>query len=104
MKRIHILFLGALTLLSAPLAAFELEVQQVADGAYALIGAIAPRTSENHGLNNTLGFVVTNQGVVLRIGDRIETGLPGRIVYDGVPSNLRDKPTLVSELASRRAF
>jgi len=29
-------------------------------------------------------------GVVLRIGDRIETGLPGRIVYDGVPANLRD--------------
>jgi hypothetical protein len=41
--------------------------------------------------------------VVLKIGDRIETGLPGRIVYDGVPANLRDKPTLVSELASTRA-
>ncbi|MGQ0544003.1 MAG: DUF4139 domain-containing protein [Betaproteobacteria bacterium] len=41
-------------------------------------------------------------GVVMRIGDRIETGLPGRIVYDGVPANLRDKPTLVSELDSSR--
>jgi hypothetical protein len=47
--------------------------------------------------------LAANQGVVLKIGDRIETGLPGRIVYDGVPANLRDKPTLVSELASRRA-
>lgn len=35
-----------------------------------------------------------NNGVVLRIGDRIETGVPGRIVYDQVPDNLRDRPTL----------
>ncbi len=35
-----------------------------------------------------------NNGVVLRIGDRIETGVPGRIVYDQVPGNLRDRPTL----------
>jgi len=42
-------------------------------------------------------------GVVLRIGDRIETGLPGRIVYDGVPANLRDRPTLVTELDAARA-
>ena len=42
--------------------------------------------------------LAANGGVVMRIGDRIETGLPGRIVYDGVPANLRDRPTLVSEL------
>ena len=47
--------------------------------------------------------LAANQGVVLKIGDRIETGLPGRIVYDGVPANLRDRPTLVTELASSRA-
>ncbi|MFK8027868.1 MAG: DUF4139 domain-containing protein [Gammaproteobacteria bacterium] len=35
-----------------------------------------------------------NNGVVLKIGDRIETGAPGRIVYDQVPDNLRDRPTL----------
>jgi hypothetical protein len=35
-----------------------------------------------------------NSGVVLKIGDRIETGAPGRIVYDQVPDNLRDRPTL----------
>jgi hypothetical protein len=39
---------------------------------------------------------------VLRIGERIETGLPGRIVYDGVPANLRDRPTLVTELDAAR--
>src|SRR5882672_2627972 len=47
--------------------------------------------------------LAANGGVVLKIGDRIETGLPGRIVYDGVPPHLRDRPTLVSELASARA-
>ena len=47
--------------------------------------------------------LAASQGVVLKIGDRIETGLPGRIVYDGVPANLRDRPTLVSELSSERS-
>ena len=43
-----------------------------------------------------------SSGVVLQMGDRIETGVPGRIVFDGVPANLRDRPTLVTELNSRR--
>ncbi len=37
-------------------------------------------------------------GVVLRIGQRIETGVPGRIIYGDVPANLRDRPTLVMSL------
>lgn len=43
------------------------------------------------------------QGVVLRIGDRIETGIPGRIVYDELPANLRDRPTLSVQLANQEA-
>ena len=39
-----------------------------------------------------------NNGVVLKIGDRIETGIPGRIIYDNVPDNLRDRPTLITQL------
>lgn len=42
-------------------------------------------------------------GVVLRVGDRIETGRPGRIVYREVPPNLRDRPTLVMTLESPSA-
>ena len=38
------------------------------------------------------------EGTVLRIGERIETGTPGRIVYREVPPNLRDRPTLVMTL------
>ncbi|MFZ2306226.1 MAG: DUF4139 domain-containing protein [Rhodoferax sp.] len=39
-----------------------------------------------------------NNGVVLKIGQRIETGIPGRIVYGDVPPNLRDRPTLMMAL------
>ncbi len=35
-----------------------------------------------------------NNGVVLQIGGQIETGIPGRLAFDHVPENLRDKPTL----------
>ena len=41
-----------------------------------------------------------NNGVVLKVGTRIETGYPGRIIYDEVPENLRDRPTLVISLES----
>lgn len=42
--------------------------------------------------------LAANGGVVMKIGDRIETGIPGRIVYPDVPANLRDRPTLVMSL------
>lgn len=42
-----------------------------------------------------------NNGVVLKIANRIETGMPGRIVYDSVPNNLRDSPTLVTKLNNK---
>lgn len=38
--------------------------------------------------------LATNQGVVLRYADRIETGISGRIAFNSVPANLRDRPTL----------
>jgi hypothetical protein len=42
--------------------------------------------------------LATNNGVVLKIGDRIEVlrddGLPVRVIFDKVPDNLRSKPTL----------
>lgn len=39
--------------------------------------------------------LAAGNGVVLKMADRIETGIPGRIIFDKVPSNLRDRPTLV---------
>jgi len=38
--------------------------------------------------------LASQEGVVLRYRDRIETGVPGRIAFGDVPANLRDRPTL----------
>ncbi len=51
----------------------------------------------------TARVLATSGGPVLQIGDRIETGIPGRIVYDQLPPQLRDRPTLVAELQARQA-
>lgn len=39
-------------------------------------------------------------GLVLKIGDRIETAYPGRVVFDRIPPELRARPTLVLSLES----
>lgn len=39
--------------------------------------------------------LAAGNGVVLKMADRIETGMPGRITFEKVPGNLRDRPTLV---------
>lgn len=51
----------------------------------------------------TAQVLAANNGVVLRVGDRIETGVPGRLVFPSVPDNLRDRPTLVVELENQAA-
>ncbi|MFO7542481.1 MAG: DUF4139 domain-containing protein [Thiobacillus sp.] len=45
----------------------------------------------------------TNNGVVLKFSDRVETGVPGRLAFSGVPDTLRDKPTLVISLINPKA-
>lgn len=45
----------------------------------------------------------TAGGITVRIGDRIETAYPGRIVFDQVPVHLRARPTLVIDLDSPSA-
>ncbi len=51
--------------------------------------------------------LAVNQGVVLRIGDRIEVlrddRLPVRVIFDKVPENLRARPTLSVTMESARA-
>lgn len=52
--------------------------------------------------NEPAQVLAANNGVVLKLGDRIETGVTsnlwGRISYPDVPTNLRDRPTLVMSL------
>ena len=40
-------------------------------------------------------------GVVLKVGDHIESGVPGRLIYPDVPQDLRDRPTLTMLVDSR---
>ncbi len=51
----------------------------------------------------TATVLSTNNGVVLKFADRIETGVPGRLAFPGVPDTLRDKPTLVISLLNPTA-
>lgn len=47
--------------------------------------------------------LATNEGVVLRYADRIETEASGRIAFGSVPATLRDRPTLSLLLDSQRS-
>lgn len=42
-------------------------------------------------------------GVVLKVGNRIETDIPGRIAYPNVPGQLRDRPTLTTQVQYKGA-
>ena len=55
----------SILLLSFTISAFDLKPEKVTDNVYALVGEIGPRSKKNLALNNTLGFVITNKGVLL---------------------------------------
>ena len=67
------------------------------------------KTNPTTGVETTEQATVlsANNGVVLKLGNRIETGVPSnnlsRIVYDDVPANLRDRPTLVTQINNKGA-
>lgn len=58
------------------------------------------RTNPNTGAETqeTATVLSAQDGVVLKIGNRIETGIPGRIVYPNVPGQLKDRPTLTTQV------
>ena len=58
------------------------------------------RTNPATGIETPLNATVlsTNSGVVLQVGNHIETGMPGRIQFPDLPKNLRSKPTLIIDL------
>lgn len=51
----------------------------------------------------TATVLSAQNGVVLKIGNRIETGIPGRIAYPNVPGQLRDRPTLTTQVQYKGA-
>ncbi len=80
------------------------------------VGLISTHPTTGEETEEQATVLAASDGVVLRIGERIETGwlgngrradgpggLPWRIVYRDIPSNLRDRPTLVMTLDNERA-
>ncbi len=57
----------------------------------------------NDGIEVPITILSTNNGVVYRMGERIFTGHPGRIIFPSLPENLISKPTLVWLLENRLA-
>jgi Uncharacterized conserved protein len=60
-----------------------------------------PKTGEETQERATV--LTTNGGLILRYGDRIETGQPDRLVFDSVPEGLRLKPTLLAAVETTAA-
>jgi len=67
------------------------------------------RTNPGNGaeVSETATVLAANDGVVLKIGDRIEVlrddGVPTRVIFDKVPENLRARPTLSVTVDSEHA-
>jgi hypothetical protein len=67
------------------------------------------RTNPGNGQETTETATVlsANEGVILKIGDRIEVlrddGVPTRVIFNGVPQTLRARPTLSVTVDSDRA-
>ncbi|HET6718647.1 MAG TPA: DUF4139 domain-containing protein, partial [Rhodocyclaceae bacterium] len=58
------------------------------------VGVIRAHPSSGEERREAATVLAANGGTVLRFADRIETGVPGRLVFDQLPANLRDRPTL----------
>jgi hypothetical protein len=59
------------------------------------VTVIRPHPTSDAERRETATVLAAGQGTVLRFADRIETGVPGRLAFDSVPANLRDRPTLL---------
>ncbi len=57
---------------------------------------IDPRTGQRR--SERARVLATNGGVVLRYADRIETSVNGTLSFPSLPPDLRDRPTLVTDL------
>jgi hypothetical protein len=58
------------------------------------VTVIRPHPTNDSERRERATVLAAGEGTVLRFADRIETGVPGRLAFDSVPPNLRDRPTL----------
>jgi hypothetical protein len=66
-----------------------------------VIHSYDPRTGEKH--SERARVLATNGGIVLRYADRIETSVNGQLSFPSLPPDLRDRPTLISDLLNSGA-
>lgn len=65
------------------------------------VGRVNPATGEE--IFEEAEVLAVAPDLVLRIGDRIETRVPGRIVFDDVPDDLRPTPAIVANISAAAA-
>jgi hypothetical protein len=58
------------------------------------VGVIRSHPTSGEERREVATVLAAKGGTVLRFADRLETGVPGRLVFDQLPANLRDRPTL----------
>lgn len=59
-----------------------------------------PATGEE--TTETATVLSAENGLILKIGDRIETDYSGRLIFPDIPKNLREKPTLTMEINAKK--
>jgi hypothetical protein len=64
------------------------------------VAIVNPKTGDER--IETATVLSATDGLVLKMGDRIETQPSGRLIYDSIPANLRERPTLVLTLNSAK--
>ena len=69
----------------------------------AMVGVVRVDPATGTETSERAQLLSSRDGVVLKIGNRIETNPPGRIVFDDIPAGLSDKPTLMFSLDNRGA-
>ncbi|MCI5225934.1 MAG: DUF4139 domain-containing protein [Candidatus Electrothrix sp. AX2] len=62
-----------------------------------------PTTGEETEQEATVLSSASGTGTVLRVGNHIESGIPGRLIFPSVPKNLRDRPTLTMLVESKNS-
>jgi glyoxylase-like metal-dependent hydrolase (beta-lactamase superfamily II) len=65
MKLLHSLLLICTFLFSSSALAYTPKAEKVVDSVYAIIGPLGQRSADNNGLNANMGFIVTDDGVIL---------------------------------------
>jgi glyoxylase-like metal-dependent hydrolase (beta-lactamase superfamily II) len=65
MKSLHSLLLICTFLFSSSALAYTPKAEKVVGSVYAIIGPLGQRSADNNGLNANMGFIVTDDGVIL---------------------------------------